>query len=343
MLFSTMFCEVMFSVGKRNYRLLCSLYTIQIELYQLKTKTKIMSTSYYNAFYSMVYDNYIMLFRSPYSIYIYNGTLISMNCYNINFCSKNFKFDKSRHCVFTCDGKNIFVNDIRTGDNLVTKYMSIWESIVKQSPDRLHIYFHDCDAGINYIIPTETFINMLIKGFNIQILEKYKINMQSDQWEWATSNTIYRVYNVGDGHFRIRMQIFNIDNKNAINIAINDIYHDNIPYVVAGLYYIFLNRQILIIEGNNVNEIPNSKNIIHYNYKSNLFVADDCSVYILGQHNDDFIEFKFVGDYEQDYDLIPNNIKSIIESLLNCDIIYDVVNGIYQQLLKLDPIISLVY
>jgi len=66
-----------------------------------------------------------------------------------------------------------------------------------------------------------------------------------------------------------------------------------------GTYHIiFFDTKILLANGNKVNEIQNIHKIVHYNYKSNLFMREDCRVYVVHPSNVvDFIEFKFVGDY----------------------------------------------
>jgi len=349
----------MLSICKHNYCLFGDRHNTRIQLCQTKTKTKITVKKINHGgiigLFDTIYDNYIIFENYENYTAVYNGKLIVMNYLEDDY-TEDFKFDRHKHHIFlkTNINTSVFINEIETGNNLF-RYTVSDRFYGKQSPSGQHIMFHNSYEPIyHYIVPIETFLSLVTKCFDIQIFKKYKINVTDEFWKWATANAIYCVNGgygfVNDEYMEVgsscyqRMIIYNIDSKNVIDIWEYEIECSTKPYFVHGLFYIFLKTKILIVNEKQNSEIPNVYKIVHYNHESNLFVADDCSVYVVDTSNIvDFIEFKFVGDYEQDHHLVPHYIKIIIQCILSCDIIYDIVEEIYRQLLKLDPIISLVY
>jgi len=168
------------------------------------------------------------------------------------------------------------------------------------------------------------------------VFEKYKICVipYSDFWIWLSCDVIYTPRFLG-------ITFYDINNEYIIDINNRRLRANDIPYWINKLLYVFLNSKILITDSIKNNKISNNYKIVHYNRVLDLFVNNNLDVYV--QQLGSFVEFKFTGDYERDYNNIPQNICTIVDYLLELEFVYDIVNEIYRHLLKLDQITSLVY
>jgi len=351
----------MISIGKQNYYFHGDIFKAEIALYQPKTKTKITirnfeyhnDPSYYGMDIATRHDNYIVIDDYQGFCGIFDGDLVKIDYSHRDFCIDNFTYVKDKYLIFKINHgiPRVSVNEIKTGRNIITKIIPFDKYGIKQSFDGEHVIFwKEEDEQQYYIIPSKVFINSLLIDENISILDKYKI--QSDEsihWQWATYNIIYGLrpcgYNDHDEsiwHF----WIYNIDNKHTIYID-NVINHPHTLFFINTQFYIFLETEIMIIDenatsDNGIKKIPNEHKLIHYNPTLDVFINSDFEFYKQIDVNY-FARFQFTGDYQQDYIVVPKHIQVIINCLLYFDIIYDIVNEIYYQLLKIDSHTNLFY
>jgi len=130
-------------------------------------------------------------------------------------------------------------------------------------------------------MPTKTFIGLLSTGLNMNRFEKYKICVKPNRnWSWSSCNIIFVIiheYNQCGASVSTGMIIYDIENEYTINID-DRFSYDCVPYLINGLFYIFLDSKILLIDGDRVDEIPNHHGIVYYNYGLNLFVSDNFEI-----------------------------------------------------------------
>jgi len=138
------------------------------------------------------------------------------------------------------------------------------------------------------------------------------------------------------------IQIYDIDTKRTIGVYDRLIWKNDIPYFIDGKYYFLLQNEILIVDNcGKIDVIQNYFSLVHYARVLDVFINIEYDVYKL--NGGSFVKFVFKGDYERDYKLVPEYIKLIVDCLLDCGFVCDMVNEIYCWLLKLDVLCSLVY
>jgi len=349
----------MFSLGKKIYFYEADGNETSIYKVIPKTRSKVIICKI-RAFLISQNGNYITLGNRRF--FVFDGTVVSMEIQN-NIHINNFNYIHGKYFIFGFYLNSeycVFVNEIKTGQNIIIGKLSFDDCrnpIIQQSPDKKQILLsimrnESKPLFTHYIIPTEEFINLLSTRLNQNLLEKYKIHLQSPfALQWLTNVILINIRTSCQfpaifssiGKKMCEMHIYNIDTKYSFHVpefAIHDRF-SIVPYFINGLFYLFLKDEILMF-GDKVNKIPNYHKIVDYNYELDLFVNVDYDVYIQPKIGD-FVKFKFVGDYYRDRTLMPHNILCISECLLYCGFVYDIMNEIYCQLLKLDSRTNVVY
>jgi len=345
----------MFSIGRQIYEFNYDVnYCEIINLYQVRIKqntiTKKLIQQIENNFdYKMKikYDIYVVFKNGFDDVIVFNGNIVRMQIFDDDFCIDNFTYVRGKYFVFSLlDDMRILVNEIETGRNVISKLVPFSYFDIIQSPDGNYlflwiIYDHEGSGNYvifgelhNYVIPTETFIDLLLNNFDSDVLEKYKIDVCANgNIGWITNDVISNA--IDQKHC---IQIYDILTKRTIDIFDPDFNYTNIPIFVKGAYYIFLKTKIVIAKNDSIRRIPNKYRLMEYNSAFDLFINLDYELYKYFDDVGDFVRFMFIGEYKQDYNALPQDIQTVLDCLLECDLIYDIVNEIYRQLLNLDPI-----
>jgi len=356
----------MFSIGKDNF---CYEYNennvILFSKINFKTKKITQHTllQYDNPYYTTIINldhnpnrDYVIIedyFGGNY--YKFDGKVVCMQFSNVEIDISNFRYIPEKHYIsMRAWSKIIIFNDVDTGIELLAKtvpnivcknYNSILDSIINfpnQSPDGLNILFYNrLKCGMYITMPMTILLRYLFdetlgQFLNSNQVTKYIANIDAiNHWKWLTNDTIY------SWRYQKDLKIYNIHNRRTIAVPC-EINATQKPYFINGMFYVFLETRIFVADYDKIIEFPNLHKIKHYNKELNLYISTEYDIYIRLQvcH---FIKFQFVGDFVRDRAIIPSNITIIVECLLHCEIICDVINEIYRQLLKIDPIIGFIY
>jgi len=342
----------MFSIDKQIYRYKKDGYLAQIEHCQLKTKTTKIILKWKTNYgilpnITLVRDDYIVLETRRGMIYVFDGKLVNMQTKKRSCFVDNFRFQSNKYLVsgisyYECPVLRI--NDIRTGHSLMVKCLKFDCFSIELSPNEENALVWVIYVKYKYtcIIPTTVFMTLLPTP-NLNFKE-YSINAKASRgWLWLNNIIIYQFLEpkIPYSHNENRnIQFYNIHTKRT------HIIYDvqcSIPYLINDLIYLFSDDKIMIINciTYKEKEIYNHYGIKHYNRALDVFINANLDLYVL--RNGDFIRFQFVGDYERDSLIIPQNIGIIFDCLLVCGIVYDIANEIYKQLLNIDPIVGLIY
>jgi len=332
----------MFSIGRYIYDvdyidliscILINFYQIGIESNTI-TKKLIHQTKEYDDYHLAIqYDNYIVLKSQIECFIVFNGRSIYMQDPYDDTHINDITYIQGMYYIF-CQPYiecRVFVNEIATGNNIIAKTVLFYDFDVVQSQDGDSLLLwvkNEQREERNYVIPMEAFINLLLKGIDYDVLEKYKIDVRANiNWCWITNETI--------SNFEPNCQIYDIVTKNKIDIFDPEINNASRLIFIKGAYYIFLKTKIVIVKSDSISKIPNQYNLIEYNHALDLFINLNFELYKYFDDIDKFVRL-FVGDYERDHVVMPHNVQCVIECLFECGVVFDIANEIYGQLLKLD-------
>jgi len=341
---------MIFSIGDKFY--LFNYEEGKIVISKLNFKTKKLITIYKLACYtyhtSINYsNNYVVISAYQYESqlcdnYVFNGKIKKMYKGFSNYIVDQFKYINGKYLVCSFGSRIIVVNDIETGKPIIIKTVPHIDVVQSPNGDQILLRCYSVILKGVFIVPTNIFLQCMLAGkfhSNTKIddeILKYKIRIGGKKkWIWITDNFLgYVVQRI--------MCIYNTKNKKMTDIPYYPRYNYSELYFVFGSFYLFSLEDIMIINCSGIKYIQNPHKITHYNPNFNLFVNCAYEVYIQSQVGE-FVRFKFIGDFEQDYKIVPQNIAYIIECLLDCEFVYDIVNEIYRQLLKWDEVTSVVY
>jgi len=323
---------MIFSISQEIYvNIICG----QILKLNIKTKKTYVALDLHNNEIWIRYNpsyNYIQIVDTYDTISIFNGKTVHMSYFDIS--TNNFSYLPSKYFIHS-NSSNIYVNDIENGQLVIKRKGSFGAYIIQQSPDGCTVLLTVKSCPYHYIIPTDVFCQYLFAGeINHKMFKEYEFSWEYDSYlHWISNSSL----------FTWRGYIICINSKRYINIGNKYCIFGYKPYLIDCLFYFLLPNYILVVGfDKQIEEFPNKYNIVDYNRELNLFISEDHDVYIQ-QYIGHFVRFKFVGIFDWDYMLVPQNIKIVVECLFELGFIYDVVDEIYRQLLKIDLVTSLVY
>jgi len=348
---------MMYSIGRQVYRIEHVYYsTLRIGLCQPKIGSVIKKFELKNKYVCFKYyynDCVFITDHVRYAIF-FDGNCVDMKISKYVYAI-NFEYVDNRYIVFDSCGE-ILVYDYVDCCLKLVGYMNCNVNpfcklkrnnykkchSIKQSPNKKNILLV---GYFSYVIPTEIFINNVLVGFDEGSFEQYKIDLDiNENWYWLDHSRIFT--NILKSHgknIHNYLKIFDIVSKYEIDIDLCTDQYSGFPFFINGLLMIILDNKILLVDNDNkIIEFPNYHKIICYNPALDLFMDIKCNVYIR-RNVRNFVRFQFTGDYDRDYECIPDSIKTVMDCLLDCGFVYDVMNEIYRHLLKLDHVTNFVY
>jgi len=345
----------MFSIRDKNY--LATNRTMEYDIFELDLKTKVkgmdllcgdVNDSYFRISICGQFYDYVILEDAHHDyIGIFNGKYIEMDI--SDQCSPPRKSNHFKNItihnhfqngliseiiankesyVFFAFQYKCYIHDIKTGIMLANWNPELEIEFVQLSPSRNKILITAQDEL--YVFDLKYVAKHILNYRKISNHKKYKINIiPKVHCQWINDDIIFMYEYFGT---IVHCSIYNLLFDLCVDFSMDDYF---LPYLVNGVFYIFQNHVIVVINGTTVDYIPNEFKIMHYNPYTDIFINDQLDIFIL--NNGNFVPFKEV---YYDHSLAPKLIRTIMSFFGNCELFdelpNEIIHQIYLQLLQLE-------